>query len=100
MVKESLQESLDKKTRARMEHHAITRIAAANTNMDSFLSRNSSRRLAQCRVRHYTAASLHLEENGIHESLVLELSQNLWDVSTNVVWIADGGRFPTEADIL
>jgi len=39
-----------------------------------------------------TAASLHLEENGIQESLYLKLSNDFDDFDPNVVWIADGGN--------
>jgi SAM-dependent methyltransferase len=38
-----------------------------------------------------TAEHKHVEENGINESPLLRLSQNLYDVDPNVVWVGDTG---------
>ena len=45
-----------------------------------------------------TAASMHLEENGIAESLILELSTKMWDFSPNVVWVADVAGYDSEEE--
>jgi hypothetical protein len=84
-------------TRARMEHHAISLIAAADANWTRPFPEIPVVVWPNVEYDASTAASMHLEENGIHESLVLKLSNNLWDVSSQVIWIADGGMSHTEA---
>jgi hypothetical protein len=98
LVKESQKDSVYRTTRARMEHHAISLIAAAGVNWTRPFPEIPVVVWPNVEYDTNTAASMHLEENGIHESLVLKLSNDLWDVSSHVIWIADGGMFHTEAE--
>lgn len=38
------------------------------------------------------AVAKHLEENGVNESPYLDLSNDLWNFDTNVVWVGDLGK--------